>query len=174
MTNWLCFSIAFLLGLMVAPSVSFARLGETEDELIKRFGRPVSTITDKDDIGIADKQLMFKKGDTIIHATIYRGECVSEGYQFMDGDGEAVPLKGPALEKAEAALGANAAGFEWQKHPSPGAINPDMLHAWNRTDGAVAAVVWRNRPETLEIQNMRFVHEQNTSKRASAAGASGF
>lgn len=169
----LCLSVVLTV-LMAVPSVSFARLGETEDELIERFGQPVSDITAKDQVGIADKILMFKKGDTVIHATIYKGQCVSEGYQFMDSNGNEVAINGAALEKADAALGANAAGFRWQKHPNPSAINPDMLHAWNRTDGAVAAIVWRNKPSILEINSMRFIKEDNEAKRAAAAGSSGF
>lgn len=174
MTKRLLVLISFLSAVLIAPSVSFGRLGETEEELIKRFGRPVSEITDKKEIGIADKELMFKKNDAIVRVTIYQGQCVSEGYQFMDRAGNAVPLHGADLAKADAALGANAAGFEWQKHPAPHNINPDMLHAWNRTDGAVAAVVWRNKPGMLEIQSMNFIQAENAAKRSSAAGNSGF
>jgi hypothetical protein len=161
-------------GVALTPAVALARLGETEEELVARFGRSTSQVTDKDKIGIADKELMFEKNGTIIHATIYNGVCVGEGYEFMDRNGNELPLRGDALEKAEAALGANAAGFRWQKHPDPSSINPEMMHAWNRTDGQVSAVVWRNSPNILEITDMGFLREANQAKRAKAAGDAGF
>lgn len=174
MTKRSMFLLALLSGVALMPTVSFARLGETEDELIERFGQPVSEITDKDELGIADKELVFKKDDTIIHATIYKGRCASEGYRFMDRNGKDVSLRGLAVEKANAALGANAAGFRWVKMPDPTAINPDMLHAWNRSDGKVAAVVWENNPSMIEIQDMNYVRADNQAKQAGAAGKSGF
>jgi hypothetical protein len=174
MTKRLMFLSMIWAGVALVPAISFARLGETEDELIERFGQPVSEITDKDELGIADKELVFKKDDTIIHATIYKGRCASEGYRFMDRNGKDVSLRGLAVEKANAALGANAAGFRWVKAPDPTAINPDMLHAWNRSDGKVAAVVWENNPAMLEIQDMNYVRADNQAKQAKAAGDSGF
>lgn len=174
MTKRLMFFSLIWSGVALLPGYSFARLGETEEELIARFGQSASEVTDKDRVGIADKILTFKKNDAIVHVTIYEGKCVSEGYQFMDRNGNDVPLRGAALEKVEAALGANAAGFRWQKHPDPSEINPNMMHAWNRTDGSVAAAVWQNNPSTIEIEDMAFLKKQNQARREAAAGASGF
>jgi hypothetical protein len=53
-------------------------------------------------------------------------------------------------------------------------VNPDFIHVWERSDGNASAVVWRAKPNTLELTDMEFVRESNRARKAGAAGASGF
>jgi hypothetical protein len=160
---------------LISPAVCFGRLGETEEELERRYGRPFHETTDADSMPPGgEKKLAYLKDNITVHVTLFRGRSVSEGYEFKDGDRNPTPIEGEVLEKAIAILDANSQGHEWDRHPSPARSNPNFFQVWNRTDGNAVAIVWRNKSNMLELTDMEFMRESNRARRANAAGASGF
>lgn len=160
---------------LLSPAVCFGRLGETEDQLEKRYGRPFYQTTDQSMMPPAgEKRLNYLKDDITVNVTLYQGRSVSEGYEFTDGDRRPAPIEGDLLVRAEAILEASSQGHNWKKHPAPQLVNRDILHVWERSDGNASAVVWRANPNTLELTDMEFMRESNRARKAGAAGASGF
>jgi hypothetical protein len=157
------------------PSVSFGRLGETEEQLEKRYGRPFYQTTDKANMPPGgEKRLNYLKDNISVYATLYRGRSVAEGYEFKDNSGRPLPIEGDALDKAEAIIEASSAGHTWRRHPTPQLANPRILHAWERSDGKASAIIWRNEPSILELSDTEFMRESGRARKAASAGASGF
>lgn len=157
------------------PSVSFGRLGENEQELERRYGRPFYQTTDKANIPPGgEKRLNYLRENITVHVTLSRGRSVAEGYEFKDNAQEPLPIEGKVLQTAEAILEANSEGHEWKRHPIPRSINPDILHVWQRSDGGASAVVWEKEPNMLELSDTAFMQESNRARKAASAGASGF
>lgn len=160
---------------LLSPAVCFGRLGETEDQLERRYGRPFYQTTDKSMMPPAgEKRLNYLKDDITVNVTLYQGRSVSEGYEFQDSDRRPLPIEGDVLDRAEAILEASSQGHNWNRHPAPQKINPGILHVWQRSDGNASAVVWRNNPNMLEVSDSEFMQESNRARKAGAAGASGF
>ncbi len=92
-----------------------ARLGETEQELTKRFGHPVeSSKIEKFEF----VQHIYKNHDLLIGVTLIDGKSASEQYTRTSGkenaEGKPILTAIPA-DIAQAILGANAGGAEWQE-----------------------------------------------------------
>lgn len=160
---------------LLSPAACFGRLGETEEQLERRYGRPFYQTTDKSMMPPAgEKRLNYLKDDITVNVTLYQGRSVSEGYEFKDSARRPVPIEGDSLDRAEAILEASSQGHEWNRHPAPQRVNPGILHVWQRSDGNASAVVWRNKPNMLEVSDSEFMQESNRARKAGAAGASGF
>jgi hypothetical protein len=160
---------------LVSPAVCLARLGETEEQLERRYGRPVYQTTDKAGMPPGgEKRLNYLKDNITVHVTLHQGRSVAEGYEFKDGSRGALPIEGDVIDTAEAILDASSQGHEWRRHPAPTRINPGMLHVWQRSDGKAGAIVWRNKTNMLELTDMEFMKESNRARKAGASGASGF
>lgn len=111
-----------------------ARLGETEKELIARFGRPLSRSSEatfaqgrRIEIGA---RLTFRNEDWSIESVIVEGRCVREGYRKVGDWTE---------EQISTVLSSNAQGAKWTEFTKPGTRT--IARDWKREDGAVA--VWR-------------------------------
>jgi hypothetical protein len=175
MKTLLCLMSLTAYGYLLAPPMCFGRLGETEEQLDRRYGRSFYQTTDKSMMPPAgEKRLNYLKDDITVSVTLYQGRCVLEGYEFRDSNRRPAPIEGDLLVRAEAILEASSQGHEWHKHPAPQQVNPDFVHVWERSDGNASAVVWRAKPNTLELTDMEFVRESNRARKAGAAGASGF
>jgi hypothetical protein len=127
--------IAFLIvavGLLLSGIVSAqARLGETEDQCITRYGTPIHVLNPGEILNPGDKgalyrTLIFIKGDYVVVIYLLNGKCSFLSVQRTDkvalGDGE-----------IELLLSANIGGLTWQK---TSANNANQY--WVRTDGAEA------------------------------------
>lgn len=173
MAKKLCIGLCIAWLAMCPAGICWARLGETEAEILKRYGKPFETDADPKKIGPADKKLYFSKGDNLVMVVIFRGHSVIEAYSFLDEDGKTVPVR-DNIEKAEALLQANAQGEEWVEHPAVHLVRDDLLAAWERSDDKAMAAVFLNRPQTLEVSSLAYWREVNTSEKRAKAGADGF
>ena len=120
----------FILLLVFAPTTLVARLGESNPELQRRFGRPLSTATGKVslqgklyDVGEA---LTFRQDDWTIQATLVDGKSVREFYT----------KRGEWTESQVATvLTSNAQGLKWSEVTKG---DRRLLRRWRREDGATA------------------------------------
>jgi hypothetical protein len=141
-----------------ADTQCFAVLGETEAEIVKRYGKP-------DHIGLppevhppAEKILMFDKPGVLISVYMWRGRAASEMYSFADVRGANSPVA-QNMETAKAvALDVNAQGVEWVA-TRPEAMRPDMAYWWDRSDGKAMAAVSKATPHLLSIVDSEFMRE---------------
>lgn len=160
---------------LVFPAVCLARLGETEEQLERRYGRPFYQTTDRANMPPGgEKRLNYLKDNITVHVTLHQGRSVSEGYEFNDSKRDPLPIEGDVVDTAEAILEASSQGHEWRRNPAPQRINPGILHVWQRSDGNASAVVWRNKTNMLEVTDTEFMKESNRARKAGASGASGF
>jgi hypothetical protein len=104
-----------------------ARLGETADALVQRYGQPLSETDQKgegDRIALAD--VIFQKGGFQIEVTVVDGRSVAEKFKKLNGQ----PL---TTGEVRTLLAANAQGHEWA---APESAADGKL--WTRDDTATA------------------------------------
>ena len=119
-----------LLTLALFPAMTavvHARIGETPDQLVARYGQPLNEVDQKPDgTKIALAKVTFQKGGFKIEVTITDGVSQMEFYTKISGQ----PI---TVEEARVLLTANAQGMEW----SPPHQTSDAI-MWTRDDNAVA------------------------------------
>jgi hypothetical protein len=104
-----------------------ARLGETPDQLVARYGQPLNENDQKaDGAKIAAANVSFQKGGFEIDVTITDGVSVQEIFKKLNGESITVP-------EAHILLTANSQGREW----GPPQKTSDA-EIWTRDDNAVA------------------------------------
>jgi hypothetical protein len=114
-------------------SVAHARLGETEAELIARFGQPKARMTDK--LGAQGRmwdigpKFIFYQGHWQIHCVLVDGRCVWIDY---GKPGEWTE------EQVQLVLSSNSQGTKWTETTKNGGRSS---RTWKRADGADAH--WR-------------------------------
>ncbi len=117
---------AFLL-IMTVTTPAWARLGETPDQLVARYGQPLS---EDDQKGAGDKvpqaKVVFNKNGFGIEVIITDGISVEETYRKLNGD----PF---SIGEVRTLLGDNSQGHDWE---APVVINGEKL--WMRDDDAAA------------------------------------
>lgn len=120
--------IAVLFILTTVPV--WARLGETEKELIARFGKPVTrarhSISAQGKSWELGPTLKFKQDDWHISSDLVDGRVVRENYQKR-GDW--------TTEQIQAVLAANSHGATWTETTKGSGTHS---RTWKRTDGATA------------------------------------
>ncbi len=118
--------LTFCLVVTVAGTAQ-ARLGESPDQLVQRYGQPLS---EKDQKGEGDKialaDVVFEKGGFQINVTVVDGLSVAESFKKLNGQ----PIT--TLE-VRTLLGANSEGHEWE---APESAKGGKL--WTRDDSATA------------------------------------
>jgi hypothetical protein len=132
-----------------------ARLGETADQLVQRYGPP---LTENDQKGEADKiakaDVVFQKGGFQISVTVVDGLSVAELFKKINGQ----PL---STGEVRTLLGANAQGREWEA-PQDG--NGGKL--WTRDDSATAML---GENGTLLIKSRELVSKETSAKKLEQA-----
>ena len=107
-----------------------ARLGETADQLVARYGQPLSEVDQK---GEGDKvplaNVVFQKGGFEIDISLFDGLSVAETFKKLNG--EAL-----TLGEVRTLLNDNAQGYGWE---APQII--DGAKWWTRDDNAAAKLV---------------------------------
>ena len=84
-----------------------ARLGETADQLVARYGQPLSEVDQKSDgTKLALAFVVFQKGGFEVDVTLSDGKSVAELFKKLNGD----PL---TLTEVRTLLTVNAQGREW-------------------------------------------------------------
>ena len=110
-------------------SAAHARLGDTETELINRFGRPLSrskhAVSAQGRTFTLGPTLAFAQNDWNITCDLIDDRCVRILYTKRGDWSE---------DQVRLVLNANAQGAQW-KEKSP---NPSFLRDWSRSDGSTA------------------------------------
>lgn len=163
---WAFFAMA---AVVASAEICFARLGETEAELDARYGDPAAVQTPPDVLPPAEKQKLWildgpQNTAMVVMALIHNGRCVRECHSFRT-DGKAMPLKNFPAE-VKSLLEANATGGKWEDG-RPDFIQPNFAMQLMRSDGKAFAYAWKNDPNVLVIDDIKFVRE------SIAAGAQG-
>ncbi len=126
--------IAVVAFSIFAVTMTFARLGETEPELVKRFGAPVLRETHmvafQGRTYVLGPALVFKTQDWRITCDLVDGRCARIHYTKV-GDW--------TDEQFETVRNANAQGLKWRETSKPELGK--LYREWRREDGAVA--VWQ-------------------------------
>ena len=120
--------------LLLFPSLTLARLGETEQELVARFGGPASrakeiTLTQGKIIDFGSK-LTFRQGDWTIVCAIIDGRSAREVYHKRGEWTE---------DQFTTVLTSNGQGAKWTDISKPSVRK--LAREWRREDGAKA--IWR-------------------------------
>lgn len=115
----------------ILPAIAFARLGETEAELVARFGAAASKGTES---AFAQGKflkfgttLRFRQGDWSIVCTLIDGRSCKENYQKSGEWTE---------EQFATVLNSNAQGAKWTMTSKPALKSSSR--EWKRSDGATA------------------------------------
>jgi hypothetical protein len=121
--------IVLLTLLLIAGETvtAWARLGETPDQLVARYGPPIS---EEDQKGEGDKvalaRVVFNKGGFAIEVTVADGISVEESFKKINGDTF-------SIGEVRTLLGNNSQGHGWE---APMTIQGEKL--WMRDDDATA------------------------------------
>lgn len=156
MKRLLCLSVV-LTGLMVVPSVSFARLGETEDNIVKRYGEPFEVMQQRPDrmwlLSPAEKVLKFKTRAFAVSVYIMDGRSAVEAYTFTKD------LSGSTDPAVQAILRENVAGdAKWSEVPNPEEVDSSFKCLWVLEAGpdAASATISHNKPASMELKTKKF------------------
>ena len=153
--------ILVLLLMLGCGSSAWARLGESEAEVIQRLGKPYArqhfTWCDKDNFSV--------NGFTIV-VTLINGLSVGEAYHITSGnltDSQIVDL-----------LDANCEGFSWDEIPQ-NKIPKDIFHPikqmWQRPNGSTAVSFG----SSIEFKSIFLIlAEQDANKPPPAPSTAGF
>ncbi len=149
--------IAFLtLCLIVSVTATArARLGETADQLVARYGQPLKEDDQKGENGkIPLANVVFQKGGFEINVTLVDGISVSESFKKLNGD----PLN---LGEIRTLLTASSQGYGWE---APRVIEGEKW--WTRDDNATARLA---RDGSFTIKSRELVHKEAAAKRLERA-----
>jgi hypothetical protein len=116
-----------LLFTISVMATAWARLGETADQLVARYGPPISEVDQKGEgTKIALANVVFQKGGFEIDVVVTDGVSVAETFKKLNGD---------ALSTGDVRtlLTANSQGLEWA---APRLVQGEKL--WSRDDSATA------------------------------------
>lgn len=116
-----------------------ARLGETENELTLRYGKPGKT----EDLGHTQKRLSFKHQGCSITATVLYGNCHHIVYQLPNAE---------AVSYREAILQANSQGLTWGVLPSSTTIKGNRLLVRSDNQAYVILPEYTHMPVTFYTQ----------------------
>jgi hypothetical protein len=145
--------IAFLTLLIIVgiSANANARLGETADQLVARYGQPLSEADQKnggDKIALAN--VVFQKGGFEIDVTITNGVSVAEIFKKLNGS----PI---ITNEARFLLTANAQGHEWE---APRTVEGGKI--WTRDDSATALL---SHDGSMTIRSKDLVVEEAAAKK---------
>jgi hypothetical protein len=139
-------------GFIVAVTVTAqARLGETPDQLVARYGQPLNEVDQKaDGVKIPLAHVTFQRGGFQIDVTITDGLSVQEIFKKLNGQ----PI---TIAEAQILLNANSQGREWN---APRKAHEALL--WARDDNAVAEL---NGDGSMIIRSRQLVVEESAARR---------
>lgn len=122
--------ILFVLTFMV-PLIGVARLGDTEAELIERFGQPKSRsnhhVVAQGKSWVLGQALSFRQDDWHVHCYIVDGRCMRISYAKPGDWSEA---------QIQQVLSSNSQGVRWAEGTPPSQAK--SRRAWKRNDGSTA------------------------------------
>jgi hypothetical protein len=120
-------SLLFIVGVTATAQ---ARLGETPDQLVARYGQPLSEADQKaEGIKVALAAVVFQKGGFEVDVTVVDGVSVQEVFKKING--------GPLTNgEVKILLNANSQGLGWEAPDK----TQDGGKLWKRDDNATAFV----------------------------------
>ena len=133
-----------------------ARLSETADQLVTRYGQPLS---EKDQKGEGDKialaNVVFQKGGFEIDVTLSDGISVAESFKKINGDALTVG-------EVRTLLNDNSQGYEWE---APRTIQGEKL--WTRDDNATARLAQDG--SVITIKSKELMRKEAVAKKLERA-----
>ncbi len=154
------YCIAVLLSFFLTAQ-AVARLGESEAELVKRFGPPTQRSSEKTAtqgrFHEVAMRLTFRQGDWTIESSLVDGRCARERYSKVGEWSE---------EQIAQVLDSNAQGAKWTQTSK--ASSAKVLREWRRDDGATAT--WKLR--VMVITHPAFEREKARVEAKAKADAS--
>ena len=121
-----CLALIFTVS-VTAPA--WARLGETGDAVVARYGQPLSEFDQKAEDGkVPLVKLTFQKNGYEIEVSLSNGFSVAESFKKMNGNVI-------TTQEARTLLAANGQGQQWEAPQTT-----DNVKRWVRDDGAVASL----------------------------------
>jgi hypothetical protein len=145
---------ALLAGLVTvaAMGTAQARLGETPDQLVARYGQPLMEDDQKAEGGkVATSKVTFQKGGFEINVTVADGISEEESFKKLNGDAF-------NLDEVRYLLTANTQGHGWE---APQKI--EGIKVWILDDAAAASI---NEDGTVfTIKSKELMSEESTAKR---------
>jgi hypothetical protein len=142
------------LFIICITSTAHARLGENADQLVARYGPPLTENDQKregDKIALAD--VIFQKGGYRIEVTVTDGISVAEVFRKINGQILSVG-------EVRTLLSDNSQGFGWE---APHVISGETW--WTRDDSATAHLTQNG---SLVIKSKELVVEETTAKKVEA------
>jgi len=144
-----------LLVLCCVQEVCFGRVGDSKEQLGKRYGEPINQITDKEKIAGAsemgfDEQLHFFHNSAIVKVNMRSGKSVAEQIIFLRGKA-VVPIAEGMRTQVEAMLKETSGGQEWRRMPAAVA-GDEFLFFWSPAEEGSVAYVRRNLPTVLVVE----------------------
>jgi len=129
---------------------AFARIGETPDQLVARYGQPLKETDQKaEGAKISLAQVTFQKGGYQIDVTIVGGLSVQEIFKKLNG-------QSITTDEAQILLNANAEGMNW----SAPMRKPDSID-WRRDDNAFAQLP---KDGTMIIRSRKLTADEASAK----------
>jgi hypothetical protein len=145
-------TLVFIVGVTATAQ---ARLGETPDQLVARYGQPLTEVDQKPEGSkVALANVVFQKGGFEIDVSVNDGVSVQETFKKLNGQ----PL---TLGEVRTLLNANAQGYGWE---AP-AVMPQG-RVWKRDDGATATAA---EDGSLTIKTREIIVKENTAKKEEQA-----
>ena len=144
-----------LLFVIAITATAQARLGETPDQLVARYGQPLSEADQKaEGIKVAQAAVVFQKGGFEIDATLSNGISVAESFKKING--EAL-----TIGEIRTLLSANSQGYEWEApHVAQGGKD------WTRDDNATARL---GQDGSLTIRSRELTSKEALAKKLERA-----
>lgn len=123
--------ILILAVVWFVPVLAVARLGETEAELVNRFGEPKLRskhhVTAQGKSWVLGPVLFFKQDDWSIHCYMVEGRCMRISYA-KPGDWTETQI--------QQVLNSNSQGVRWGEGSKPSTVQ--FKRSWKRNDGSTA------------------------------------
>jgi hypothetical protein len=142
-----------LASLALTNQTASADLGETETELVKRYGKPVEVVERSPAIAPAEQLLRFKANNCTVAVLMLKGRSAAEHHKFKDA------ISGPDDNNARSVLNAHTGDGKIMQFPDPAVIRDDCKYIWviiRGKGGDSSAVVQKDYPNTLVIQTKEY------------------
>jgi|GEM_PF-1489373 len=143
------FSLAFTLS-------CFARLGETVEQSVDRYGVPVQTIKVCDNCEL----LVFRKSGFEVTACFYKGTCTSLSVSALTGESF---KSAPSEAECDAILLENSEASKWGKSQK---VGDDKI--WKREDGGFAVRKFMDSLTMVSPDNVKFSEEEKAAEAAAS------
>jgi hypothetical protein len=141
--------LLFAVSILITPA--WGRLGETEDELVARYGQPLSEMDQKAEGNkIPLAELVFQKSGFEINVSLSDGISNAESFRKLNGDTI-------AFSEVQTLLTSNSQGIGWE---APQTMGDDKQ--WGRDDGAIATLIGGR---ILSIKSKALIDKETAAKK---------